>query len=62
MCQCEDRPCCGHLAEERADDAYRAERAYYGEDYFDQDYYLEQDHEEETGDFYEHQTSWDNKD
>ena len=22
MCQCEDRPCCGHLAEERADDAY----------------------------------------
>jgi hypothetical protein len=30
MCQCEDRPCCGHDAEERADDAYRAEREYYG--------------------------------
>ena len=29
MCQCEDRPCCGHDAEERADDAYREERAYY---------------------------------
>lgn len=22
MCQCEDRPCCGHLAEERADFYY----------------------------------------
>ena len=53
MCQCEDRPCCGHLAEERADHAYWEERNYYG-DYFDQ--------EEEPGDFYEHQTSWDNKD
>lgn len=31
MCQCEDRPCCGHDAEDRADDAYRAERAYYGD-------------------------------
>ena len=31
MCQCEDRPCCGHLAEERADDRYNAEREYYGE-------------------------------
>lgn len=30
MCQCEDRPCCGHDAEERADDAYREERAHYG--------------------------------
>lgn len=37
MCQCEDRPCCGHAAEERADDAYWAERAYYGDDY-DGDY------------------------
>jgi hypothetical protein len=57
MCRCEDRPCCGHLAEERADDAYWAERAYYGEDdFFDEDF------EEETGDFYERQTSWDNRD
>ena len=39
MCQCEDRPCCGHVAEERADDAYHAERAYYGdfEDPYDDD-------------------------
>ena len=35
MCQCEDRPCCGHDAEERADDAYREERACYGR--FDDD-------------------------
>jgi len=35
MCQCEDRPCCGHAAEERADDQYWAERAYYGADDFD---------------------------
>ncbi len=57
MCRCEDRPCCGHLAEERADDAYWAERAYYEEDdLFDEDF------EEETGDFYERQTSWDNRD
>lgn len=35
MCQCEDRPCCGHAAEERADDQYWAERAYYGDDEFD---------------------------
>ena len=45
MCQCEDRPCCGHLAEERADDAYQAERAYYGSDY-DGDY-LEYDESDE---------------
>jgi hypothetical protein len=38
MCKCEDRPCCGHAAEERADDQYAAERAYYG-DYYDDDYY-----------------------
>ena len=31
MCRCEDRPCCGCDAEERADDQYRAERAYYDE-------------------------------
>ena len=37
MCQCEDRPCCGHLAEERADDAYWAERAYTGEGYYSED-------------------------
>lgn len=37
MCQCEDRLCCGHAAEERADDAYWAERAYYG-DSFEDDY------------------------
>jgi hypothetical protein len=48
MCQCEDRPCCGHLAEERADDAYQAERAYYGSDY-DGDY-LEYDESEECCD------------
>jgi hypothetical protein len=54
MCQCEDRPCCGHAAEERADDAYWAERAF--DDLFDEDF------EEETGDFYERQTSWDNRD
>lgn len=30
MCQCEDRPCCGHDAEERADDQYQAEKDYYG--------------------------------
>jgi hypothetical protein len=36
MCQCEDRPCCGHDAEERANDAYWAERAYYGEPEDDQ--------------------------
>ena len=30
MCQCEDRPCCGHDAEERADDKYQEERDYYG--------------------------------
>jgi hypothetical protein len=35
MCQCEDLPCCGHAAEERADDQYWAERAYYGDDEFD---------------------------
>jgi hypothetical protein len=38
MCQCEDRPCCGHAAEERANDAYWAERAYYGDQY--DDYYF----------------------
>lgn len=32
MCRCEDRPACGHPAEERADDAYRAERAWWGDD------------------------------
>jgi hypothetical protein len=37
MCQCEDRPCCGHAAEERADDAYWAERAYHGDDDWDDD-------------------------
>lgn len=57
MCQCEDRPCCGHAAEERADHAYWEERNYYG-DYFDS----EEDEERETGDFYERQTSWDNRD
>lgn len=45
MCQCEDRPCCGHPAEERADDAYWAERAYYGDDY-DRDYYEEEEESE----------------
>lgn len=35
MCQCEDRPCCGHDAEDRADDQYQAEKDYYGND--DQD-------------------------
>jgi hypothetical protein len=45
MCQCEDRPCCGHLAEERADDAYWAERAYSGEDYYSEDDYEEEDDE-----------------
>ncbi len=39
MCKCEDRPACGHLAEERADDAYWAERAYYGEEDEDRAYY-----------------------
>jgi hypothetical protein len=39
MCQCEDRPCCGHAAEERADDQYWEERRYYGEsDDFDADW------------------------
>jgi hypothetical protein len=28
MCQCEDRPCCGHAAEERADARYAEERAW----------------------------------
>ena len=28
MCQCEDRPCCGHPAEELADARYAAEREY----------------------------------
>jgi hypothetical protein len=38
MCRCEDRPCCGHQAEERADDAYWAERLYYNDDfYFEED-------------------------
>lgn len=37
MCQCEDRPCCGHPAEELADARYWAEREYYGDDY-DRDY------------------------
>ena len=52
MCQCEDRPCCGHLAEERADDAYWAERAYTGEGYYSEDEYEEEgdEYEEEEGD------------
>ena len=43
MCQCEDRPCCGHLAEERASDAYWAERAYHEDDEF----YPESDEDED---------------
>jgi hypothetical protein len=68
MCQCEDRPCCGHLAEERADDAYWAERIYLGDDDFyadqetDDDDQEPDDYEVETGDFYERQTSWHNRD
>ena len=52
MCQCEDRPCCGHLAEERADDAYWAERAYTGEGYYSEDEYEEEEdeYENEEGD------------
>jgi hypothetical protein len=50
MCQCEDRPCCGHLAEERADDAYWAERAYSGEDYYSEDDYEEEDEYSEDDD------------
>lgn len=39
MCNCEDRPCCGHPAEERADDAYWAEKAYgQNPDYDDNEY------------------------
>ena len=45
MCQCEDRPCCGHLAEERADDAYWAERAYTGEGYYSEDDYEQEEDE-----------------
>lgn len=37
MCRCEDRPCCGHLAEERADDAYWAERNYYNDDFYSEE-------------------------
>ena len=50
MCQCEDRPCCGHLAEERADDAYWAERAYLGEDDYSEDDYEEDDEYSEDDD------------
>jgi len=56
MCQCEDRPCCGHDAEERADDEYRRERAFWGDDdqdsfYDDEDEdYDEDDDERDDGD------------
>lgn len=40
MCNCEDRPCCGHAAEERADDRYWAEKLYSPNyDYDDEDQY-----------------------
>jgi len=40
MCNCEDRPCCGHLAEERADNAYWEEKLYsHNYDYDDEDQY-----------------------
>jgi hypothetical protein len=43
MCSCEDRPCCGHPAEERADDAYWAEKLYsQNPDYADYEDYEEE--------------------
>lgn len=57
MCQCEDRPCCGHAAEERADDAYWAEKAYYGE-YDDFYYESDEDEDEESEESYESERTW----
>lgn len=37
-CKCEDRPCCGHDAEERADMQYAEERSFWREQ--DDDYDL----------------------
>jgi hypothetical protein len=48
MCQCEDRPCCGHDAEERADALYWEERAYFADDEYDafDDYDDDEDNDE----------------
>lgn len=43
MCQCEDRPCCGHLAEERADAQYWEERSFFADDFYDDNDWEDED-------------------
>ena len=53
MCNCEDRPCCGHPAEELADARYAAEREYERGWIAPEDEWQWEEEEEEDCDFCE---------